>query len=202
MQVISKVKKLCSCCMEEHEVQVVELEEKGLIKGKKVSYRAVYMYCDVADEFYMLEDQIEANDIALKNAYRKQAGLLTTKQIVDVREKFNISQKDLCMLLGWGENTITRYEGHQIQDRAHDTILRKIAAAPEWFLELLESGKEQLQTGSYEKYRNKATEFYGMKADSYKKKADEAEYIQQHGERPMFVAEEPLEYTTDTMTHI
>jgi len=34
-----------------------------------------------------------------------------------------ISQSDLCLLLGWGGKTITRYESHQVQDIAHDTIL-------------------------------------------------------------------------------
>lgn len=29
------------------------------------------------------------------------------------------------MLLGWGGKTITRYESHQVQDKAHDTILKK-----------------------------------------------------------------------------
>ena len=41
------------------------------------------------------------------------------------------------MLLGWGGKTITRYESHQVQDKAHDTILKKIDQDPEWFLSLL-----------------------------------------------------------------
>lgn len=53
-------------------------------------------------------------------------GLLTSQQIRAVRTQYDISQRDLCILLGWGEKTITRYEGHQVQDRAHDAILKKL----------------------------------------------------------------------------
>ena len=34
-------------------------------------------------------------------------------------------------MLGWGSKTITRYESHQVQDRAHDTILKKISHDPD-----------------------------------------------------------------------
>lgn len=43
------------------------------------------MYCDVADELYMNEQQIQENDMSLKNAYRKAAGLLTSTEISAIR---------------------------------------------------------------------------------------------------------------------
>ena len=61
-------------------------------------------------------------NIRLKDAYRKKEGLLTSYEIADIRAKYEISQSDLCLLLGWGGKTITRYDSHQVQDRAHDTI--------------------------------------------------------------------------------
>ena len=55
--------------------------------------------------------------------------------------------------------TITRYESHQVQDRAHDMILKKIDQDPEWFLELLEESKEKIQPSSYDNYKKKAVSF-------------------------------------------
>ncbi len=69
-----------------------------------------------------------------------------------IRARYGISQSDLCLLLGWGAKTVTRYESHQVQDIAHDTILRKLDSAPEWFLRLLHAGKESLSAVSYAKY--------------------------------------------------
>ena len=64
-------KRLCTCCMEEHEVKTVQIKEQTTFKDQKVSYDAIYMYCDLADELYMDEQQIIENDTRLKDAYRK-----------------------------------------------------------------------------------------------------------------------------------
>lgn len=50
----------------------------------------------------------------------------------------------LCTLLGWGGKTVTRYESHQVQDKTHDSILKKIDQDPEWFLSLLEDVKDKI----------------------------------------------------------
>ena len=48
--------------------------------------------------------------------------------------------------------TITRYESHQVQDRAHDTILKKIERDPEWFLTLLRDAISSFSQEVYQKY--------------------------------------------------
>lgn len=124
----------------------------------------------------MDEKQMQENDIRLKDAYREKEGLLTSKQIRDIRVKYNISQSDLCVLLGWGAKTITRYESHQVQDKAHDTILKKIDQDPEWFLSLLNDAKSNLSIESYQKYLQAATSLYEEDRDIYLRKAIEASY--------------------------
>ena len=176
LKIIKSEKRLCTCCMEEHEVQTVIVREKATFKGKKITYEASYLYCDMADELYMDEQQMQENDITLKDAYRKSEGLLTSSDISAIRAKFGISQSDLSILLGWGQKTITRYESHQVQDKAHDTILKKIDQDPEWFLLLLNDSKENLSAGSYQKYLNAAVVLYEKDRDAYLRKAIEADY--------------------------
>lgn len=50
-----------------------------------------------------------------------------------IRDKYEVSQKDFSEVLDWGRATITRYENHQVQDRAHDDVLRTIDSDPKWF---------------------------------------------------------------------
>ena len=169
-------KKLCLCCMEEHAVQVITVKESNIFKGVPVEYEAEYHYCDRADETYADEQQISANDIAMKNAYREKTGLLTSHQIAAIRARYGISQSDLCLLLGWGGKTITRYESHQVQDIAHDTILRKLASDPEWFLQLLKAEKGTLSPASYEKYLEAGTALFEQDHDQYLKSAIMAKY--------------------------
>lgn len=152
MKIIATHKRTCPCCMDIHDVNRVIVNENTLFKGVPLKYDAEYCYCEKADEYFAEEQQISSNDIAMKNAYRSAMGLMTTEQIVALRSMYNISQSDLCRLLGWGEKTIARYEGHQVQDKAHDMILRKIGDDPEWFLVLLEKSKDTISAKARRKY--------------------------------------------------
>lgn len=181
MKIIRTEKKLCSCCMEEHEVKTVLIMDQATFKNSRVEYEASYLFCDLANELYMDEQQMQDNDIKLKDAYRKKEGLLTSAEISGIRAKYGISQSDLCVLLGWGKKTITRYESHQVQDRAHDTILKKIDQDPEWFLSLLNSAKENFSIDSYRKYLRAATLLYEEDQDAYLRKAIEASYARFQG---------------------
>ena len=162
--------------MEEHEVQIITILEKNVFKGVPVEYYAEYHYCSQTGETYADERQISTNDIAMKNAYREKMGLLTSHQISAIRTRYGISQSDLCLLLGWGRKTITRYESHQVQDIAHNTILRKLAADPEWFLLLLKAEKESLSSASYKKYFEAGITLFEQDHDQYLKSAIRAKY--------------------------
>lgn len=183
MKIIKSEKRLCSCCMEEHEVKTVLIMEQTTLKNKQVEYEALYSFCDLAKELYMDEQQMQDNDIRLKDAYRRSEGLLTSAEISAIRGKYGISQNDLCVLLGWGGKTITRYESHQVQDKAHDTILKKINKDPEWFLSLLNDARLKLPAASYQKYLEKATALYEEDQDAYLRRAIEAVYAKFKGDQ-------------------
>ena len=181
MKIIKSEKRLCSCCMEEHEVKTVLVMDHSVFKNRRVDYEALYQFCDLAEELYMDEQQMQENDMRMKDAYRKCEGLLTSAEITAIRAKYGISQSDLCTLLGWGGKTITRYESHQVQDKAHDTILKKVDKDPEWFLSLLHDAEANLSAESYQKYLATATLLYEKDQDVYLRKAIEASYARFQG---------------------
>lgn len=176
MDIIYTDKRLCTCCMEEHDVKTVRVKEMTEFKGTRVDYLAEYLYCDNAEEYYMNESMMSTNDIRVKDAYRKKVGLLTSEDICSIRAEYDISQSDLCTLLGWGGKTIARYETHQVQDKAHDSILKKLSQDPEWFLYLLTEAKGDIPSTTYEKYFKTATELFKKNEDYYLRKAIEAKY--------------------------
>jgi len=177
MEIIRKECKLCLCCMEEHEVSYVRVKEKNIFKGQEVEYEAIYEYCDKADELTSSEEMTTINDLSFKNAYRRKVGLLETQQICAIRQKYGITQTDLAILLNWGEKTITRYETHQVQDIAHDTILRKIDEDPEWYLSLLKGNESKFSPFTYVKYFEIARQLYENKEDDYLRRTIHAKYI-------------------------
>lgn len=185
MKIVKSEKSLCMCCMEEHEVKTVLVEECATFKKEAVPYEAEYLYCDRAEELYMNEKQIKENDLRLKNAYRKKEGLLTSEDIRSIRAKYGINQSDFCILLGWGAKTITRYEGHQVQDKAHDMILKKVDQDIEWFLELLQDTEGKLQKEAYNRYLAAAMELYEKNQDVYLRKAIKANYVKFNEKSPL-----------------
>ena len=177
MEIISVERKQCPCCMKTHDVQRVRMAETMTFKDVPVDFVAEFNYCDAADELYASEELLIKNDISLKNAYREKVGLLSADDIFAIRKKYDISQSDLCRLLGWGWKTIARYETHQVQDRAHDSILRKLDKDPEWFLELLETAKDALSETSFNRCRKKAIQLFSESYDYYLGKAKKAEKL-------------------------
>lgn len=57
---------------------------------------------------------------------RRVANLLPPHRIKEIRDKFDLTQKELAERLGIGEATVCRWEkGTQIQQRAFDKILQR-----------------------------------------------------------------------------
>lgn len=167
MKKIKSEKKLCMICMEEHEVDIVEMIDTEIFKDEEVTFKATYEYCSIGDELLETEEMIRANSLAMKDAYREKMHLLTSKEIIEIREKYGVSQKDFSEILNWGRATITRYENHQVQDRGNDNVLRKIDSDPKWFLEMLKEAKGRISDRAFDKYHHKANEQFRKRRNQY-----------------------------------
>lgn len=159
--------KLCLICMEEHEVQTVITEDTEEFKDQLIYFDAKYEYCPQADEYLETEEMIKSNSLAMKDAYREKAGLLTSKEIIEIRDRYEVSQKDFSEILDWGRATITRYENHQVQDRAHDDILRKIASDPKWFMQMLKRTRGRISEKAFNRSYKAAIKQYEKTKHNY-----------------------------------
>ena len=143
---IRKVHMDCPLCDKTHEVEERKRFATITLKGDKVTYEERFYFCVNADDE---ENEFETgsmtneNLLNARNAYRVKHGLLTSDEIVAIRESYGLSQVDLARLLGWGEATISRYESKAIQDEAYDTMLRLIKDNPLQALEFLKKNAEK-----------------------------------------------------------
>lgn len=160
MKIISRILQRCYMCSETHDVLIVEETQKTNYKGVEIVYSGVYEYCEHVDEMFESEEMINVNRLKLIDVYRERVGLYTSKQIVALREKYKLSQKDFSEMLEWGLATITRYENHQVQDRVHDDVMRKLDMDPVWFIELLERSKDRLKPKVYSRSLEAAKRFH------------------------------------------
>ncbi|MDO4556718.1 MAG: DUF4065 domain-containing protein [Lachnospiraceae bacterium] len=165
---IRKIHMDCPICDKTHEVEERKRNTTITIKGEEVAYEERFYFCANADED---ENEFESGTMAnenllnARNAYRVKKGLLTSDEIVAMRESYGLSQVDLAKLLGWGEATISRYESKAIQDEAYDTMLRIVKDNPLQALEFLKKNADKFSVAKKQEIRSKIVE----KLDSYGK---------------------------------
>lgn len=143
---IRKVHMDCPLCDKTHEVEERKRFTVITIKGEEISYEERFYFCANSDDG---ENEFESgsmtneNLLNARNAYRVRHGLLTSDEIIAIRESYGLSQVDLARMLGWGEATISRYESKAIQDEAYDTMLRMIRDNPLQALEFLKKNADK-----------------------------------------------------------
>lgn len=178
--IIRKIHMSCPLCDKTHEVEERKRITTITIKGEEVSYEERFYFCANADED---ENEFEtgamtnANLLNARNAYRIKMGLLTSDEIVAIRENYGLSQVDLAKLLGWGEATISRYESKAIQDEAYDTMLRLIKDNPLQALEFLKKNSDKFTITKRTEIRAKIIEKLGSYGKEFlTRQAFEGEY--------------------------
>jgi len=109
---------------------------------------------------------------------RVKKGLLTSRQIIEIRKLYGLTQSELSNLLGWGEATVSRYESKSIQDETYDNILRLIKQSPMEALKFLEKSKSKFSSLKYLGIRSKIVENLDEYGREYLKKQElESEYV-------------------------
>ncbi|MBN1078303.1 type II TA system antitoxin MqsA family protein [Clostridium botulinum] len=81
----------------------------------------------------------------LKRLYAKYAeltGIISIEELVKFREKYNISQRELVAILGWGKMTINRYEKGALPNKSHSDILKDIISNEERFKAIVKEAFE------------------------------------------------------------
>ena len=181
VKMIKRIKMECPICDKTHEVEERKRLNTSIIKGEKISYEEHFLYCENAKEG---ENEFETgsmtnyNLLNARNAYREKMGLLTSDEIVSIRESYGLSQVDLARLLGWGEATISRYESKGIQDDAYDDMLRIIKDNPLKALDCLKKNEDKFSASKRNEIRTKMVERLDAYGKEYlSRQAFEGEYV-------------------------
>lgn len=130
---IRTIRMECPLCDNVHEIEERRRKTRLLIKGEEVEYDEIYYYCcnsAAGENEFETGKMSNTNLLNARNAFRIKHNLLTSDEIVEIRERYGLSQVELAKLLGWGESTISRYESKAIQDEAYDNMLRIIKDNP------------------------------------------------------------------------
>ena len=109
-------------------------------------------YCEQCGEEVYVAELEDANLKALYDAYRQKNGIISLEDIRVIPGKYNIGKRPLSLLLGWGEQTFSRYFDGDMPTKQYSEILKQVYADPAYYLSLLEKSKENLKSEkAYEK---------------------------------------------------
>jgi len=114
---------LCPICHEITQIDAITLREDYPLKKGTVEIKAQVYQCTVCEGTFTDVKQEEFNYELAVEVLRKEKGLLFPSEIKEIREKYNLSQRQFSALLGWSPTTLSSYENNKIQERSHNDEL-------------------------------------------------------------------------------
>ena len=145
-------KTFCEECRNDVEYSTKSIPMTASIKGKQYSYTGTEAHCKECGSYVYVPEIIDANLRALYDEYRKENNIIPLDEINEIPTKYSIGKRPLSLLLGWGEQTFSRFADGDIPSKQYSDILLRIYNDPEYYLQLLISNKNNLKSAlSYEK---------------------------------------------------
>lgn len=144
----------CDVCKSQ-ETYVKNYEHNYVIKGKNISFTAKRRFCKVCNSLvYDSNLDNEASEIAI-NKYNEKYGI-TKEKIINLRNKFNLSQALFAKIIGCAKKTLISYEkGKSIPNDSYLIILRSLLSKPETIKTIIEANKEQFTEKEFAKINEK-----------------------------------------------
>lgn len=133
----------CYECDSEEEFEILEETIEMNIKGVKFPFTGNVAYCKKCGNEVNIGKLSDENVRRANEAYRKKIGIIQVKEIEELLDKYNIGQKPLAKLLGWGEVTIIRYLQGVMPTKEYSEKLKDLFN-PYKMKELLEKRKEEI----------------------------------------------------------
>lgn len=117
------MKVYCPYCKKEVKYRIEKRNIKEF-KGIEVNTFENVAICNECNEdLYVNEIENENNERIFK-IYRKIANIITPQDIVNLRNKYDISQRELTAILGFGKMTINRYERGGLPSKSQSDYIK------------------------------------------------------------------------------
>lgn len=156
----------CENCRDD--VFYIEEEEyiNAQLKGENYNYTGKKAICKECNSEVFVSDINDYNLRELYNEFRKQNNIISLENILEIPKKYNIGKRPLSLLLGWGEQTFSRYCDGDMPTKQYSMILKRIFNEPRYYLELLEENKERLKSKSTYDKSKEATDMLILEQQS------------------------------------
>ena len=134
----------CPYCKKEVEYKIEKRDVKEFRGIEINSYENVAVCKECHQDLYVNEIE-EKNNERIYEIYREKANIIKPQDIVKLREKYDISQRELTAILGFGKMTINRYERGGVPTKSQSDYIRLLIDNDNKFIEKV---KEAYKNGN------------------------------------------------------
>ena len=157
-------KAFCENCREEVDVNIIKENLTGNIKNEEYLYVGNSASCaNCGAEIYVAEIN-DSNLSALYDVYREKHNIISLDMILSIPTKYAIGKRPFSLLLGWGEQTFSRYCDGDMPTKHYSDMLRRIYNEPTYYAKILENNKDNLKPAAYKKSKLAVQELLGNNA--------------------------------------
>ena len=179
------MKNLCYCPVCQKEMEFVVTYKKTSYNEGDICFDYIEKIanCKKCGEELFVEEINEENQHIFEENYRKASNIITNDEIKEIIDKYRITKRNLPLVLGLGEQTITRYldEGY-IPSKKISDLLKELLNDPELYFDYLKKNKDNVKESVYKKSKNQVDALLNIN-DNDQLIEDVAEYIIIHNEQ-------------------
>ncbi|MCD4708410.1 MAG: DUF4065 domain-containing protein [Candidatus Sabulitectum sp.] len=145
--------KFCPICEEDLELTEIRCKEDIKVRGEVFQVDAHYYRCPGCGEEFDTSNSDHDSLAEAYKMYREKKSMLSPLAIREFRYQYELTQKELTTLLGWGAVTLSRYENGALQNLSHDRELQE-ANTPAGLLKLIELTPDALSVEKRERLKS------------------------------------------------
>lgn len=135
------MKVYCPYCKKEVEYKIGKRELKEF-KGIEVNTFENVAICNECNQDLYVNKIEDENNERIYKIYREKANIIKAEDIVKLREKYDISQRELTAILGFGKMTINRYERGGLPTKSQSDYIKLLIENEDRFIEKVKEAYE------------------------------------------------------------
>lgn len=147
----------CTECRKMVECKIEKKKITEYLRGSYYTYNGEIATCNKCGAEVYIPEILDGNMEKLYSEYRKKNGILNKEEIKLIPEKYQISNENISLILGWKRETFARYYDGKTQSKRYSDILEIILKNPEEYLKILEKNKSILKEIEYIKSKEATT---------------------------------------------
>ena len=132
----------CPYCKKEVEYKVEKRDLKEF-RGIEVNTFENVAICNECNQDLYVNEIEDENNERIYQIYRERANIIKPEDIIKLREKYDISQRELTAILGFGKMTINRYERGGLPTKSQSDYIKLLIENDDKFIEKVKEAYEK-----------------------------------------------------------